>query len=128
MLAVGTLMIFTSWWAGWQLFLRKKNLTPMLLQVISAMTFSGWVGVLAGWYVTEIGRQPWIVSGVLKVSDVVADHSSGMVLSTLIGYLALYAFILVSYIATLRYLSTKPAASLIASGHYTPRSTNEEHH
>lgn len=118
MLAVGSLMIVISWWAGWQLFIRKRPLTPLLMTATSSMTFSGWVAVLAGWYVTEIGRQPWIVDGVLKISDVVADHTSGMVLSTLIGYLLLYAFILVSYIATLRYLSTKPAASLIAADDY----------
>lgn len=115
MLAVGVLMILVSWWAGWQLLVRKKPLSPVLLQVTSAMTFSGWVAVLAGWYVTEIGRQPWIVSGLLSVEDVAADHSSGMVLSTLMGYLGLYTFVFVSYIATLRYLATKPAASLIAS-------------
>ena len=115
MLAVGGLMILVSWWAGWQLLVRKKPLSPVLLQVTSAMTFSGWVAVLAGWYVTEIGRQPWIVSGLLSVEDVAADHSSGMVLSTLVGYLGLYTFVFVSYIATLRYLATKPAASLIAS-------------
>lgn len=115
MLAVGVLMILVSWWAGWQLFIRKKSLSPALLQVTSAMTFSGWVAVLAGWYVTEIGRQPWIVSGLLTVEDVAADHSSGMMLSTLMAYLGLYAFVFVSYIATLRYLATKPAASLIDS-------------
>mgnify|MGYP001946314981 CR=1 FL=1 len=115
MLGVGTLMILVSWWAGWQLFVRKKHPSLAILRTTSVMTFSGWVAVLAGWYVTEIGRQPWIVEGVLKVEDVVAGHGSTMVLSTLIGYLSLYLFVLVSYIATLRFLSTKPAASLIAS-------------
>ncbi|MDX2465470.1 MAG: cytochrome ubiquinol oxidase subunit I [Porticoccus sp.] len=128
MLAVGVLMILTSWWAGWKLFIRKQALTPLLLKTMSMMTFSGWVAVLAGWYVTEVGRQPWIVTGVLKVSDVVANHTSGMVLSTLIGYLVLYLFILVSYIATLRFLSTKPAASLIASGNYTPTHSHGDQH
>ena len=80
------------------------------------MTFSGWVAVLAGWYVTEIGRQPWIVQGLLTSADVVADHSSGIMLSTFSGYMALYLFILVSYIATLRYMASKPAASLVAMG------------
>lgn len=77
------------------------------------MTFSGWIAVIAGWYVTEIGRQPWIVHGLLSTHEVVADHSGGTVLSTLIIYLLLYSFLLTSYILTLRYLSSKPARSLI---------------
>lgn len=76
------------------------------------MTYSGWVAVLAGWYVNEIGRQPWLVYGVLKSEDVVAGHSAGMMMSTLIAYLLLYGFLLVSYIFTLRYLATIPARSI----------------
>ena len=37
------------------------------------MTFSGWVATLAGWYVTEIGRQPWLVYGVLRTADAASD-------------------------------------------------------
>jgi cytochrome d ubiquinol oxidase subunit I len=114
MVAIGMLMIIVSWWAAWQLFKRKQKPGPWLLTAASWMTFSGWVAVLAGWYVTEIGRQPWIVQGLLKAEDVVADHSAGIMLSSFTGYMALYLFVLISYIATLRYLSTKPAASLIA--------------
>jgi cytochrome bd ubiquinol oxidase subunit I len=114
MVAIGMLMILVSWWAVWQLFKRKQKPGRWLLTAASWMTFSGWVAVLAGWYVTEIGRQPWIVQGLLKAEDVVADHSAGIMLGSFTGYMALYLFVLISYIATLRYLSTKPAASLIA--------------
>ena len=76
------------------------------------MTFSGWFAVLAGWYVTEVGRQPWIVEGVLTAQDVVADHSSATMSGTLLGYVLLYLFLLVSYIGALHQLSRKPAASL----------------
>jgi cytochrome d ubiquinol oxidase subunit I len=37
-----------------------------MARVLVGMTFSGWVATLAGWYVTEIGRQPWLVYGVLR--------------------------------------------------------------
>ncbi len=111
MIAVGTLMLLVGWWAAWQLRGERRPGRPLLL-ALSAMTFSGWIAVLAGWYVTEIGRQPWIVEGLLRVSDVVADHSSATVAGTLFGYVLLYAFLLVSYIAALRQLSLKPAVSL----------------
>ena len=76
------------------------------------MTFSGWVATLAGWYVTEVGRQPWIVYGELSVAEVVAPHGPSTVFLSLVSYALLYGFLLVAYIATLRYLSTKPAAQL----------------
>ena len=115
MVAVGMAMLVSAWWAGWKLLYRRQAPTDFLLRVFSWMTFSGWVAVLAGWYVTEIGRQPWIVSGLLRTEAVVADHGSGMMLSTLTGYLLLYAGVLFCYIATLRYMATKPAASLKTS-------------
>ena len=80
------------------------------------MTFAGWVATLAGWYVNEIGRQPWIIYNELAAADVVAPHAQGAVLGTLIAYALLYAFLLISYVATLRYLGTKPAASLVLLG------------
>jgi cytochrome d ubiquinol oxidase subunit I len=69
------------------------------------MTFSGWVGVVAGWYVTEIGRQPYLVSGVLKTADAVTKVPANMVLGTLVMYLALYFGLIVSYIWVVFYLA-----------------------
>jgi cytochrome d ubiquinol oxidase subunit I len=76
------------------------------------MTFAGWVALLAGWYVTEVGRQPWLIYGLMRVEDTVAAHSEAVMLGTVTGYALLYAFLLVSYLGVLRYLSTKPAHSL----------------
>ncbi|MCG8393019.1 MAG: cytochrome ubiquinol oxidase subunit I [Pseudomonadales bacterium] len=115
MVGIGMLMVLVGWWAAWRLFRNRdenRDTQVWLLRALSVMTFSGWVAVLAGWYVTEIGRQPWVVDGLLRTSEVVADHSSATLAGTLFGYILLYAFLLVSYIAALRYLATKPARSL----------------
>ena len=119
MVGVGVLMVLVGWWATWSLFRRHNGQRAenaeshtWLLRVLSVMAFSGWVAVLAGWYVTEIGRQPWVVDGILRTADVVAGHSAATVLGTLVGYVGLYGFLLVSYIGALRYLATKPARSL----------------
>ena len=108
MVGTGVLMILISWWASWFIY-KKKTFSHSLLKAISLMTFSGWVAVLAGWYVTEVGRQPWIVYGLLKTKDVVAPHPPEMVLGSFITWLILYVFILIFYIATLRHLALKPA-------------------
>jgi cytochrome bd ubiquinol oxidase subunit I len=115
MVGMGVLMILVSWWTGWRVFVRKSIPSLLQLRIFSWMTFSGWVALLAGWYVNEIGRQPWLVYGLMTVEEALADHSGGMVLSTLIVWLLLYVFILYFYIVTLRNLAKKPSASLLAS-------------
>ena len=112
MLGMGVLMLLVSWWTAFQLHARPASRASVMLLVLSAMTFSGWVATLAGWYVTEIGRQPWIIYGLVRSADVVADHASATLTGTLLGYLGLYVFLLVSYIQALRYLASKPAQSL----------------
>ncbi|HEY9034985.1 MAG TPA: cytochrome ubiquinol oxidase subunit I, partial [Pseudomonadales bacterium] len=124
MVGIGFLMLAIGWWAAWML-LRKaddqgKVDNRWLLRALSWMTFSGWLATLCGWYVTEIGRQPWMVYGLLKTRDTVADHASATLAGTLFGYLFLYAFLLAAFIATLRYLSTKPAQSLKLLHEYHP--------
>ena len=112
MVATGMAMLLVSWWAVWTLLV-KRNCSQLLLRTLSIMTFSGWVAVLPGWYVTEVGRQPWIIYGQLRVSEIVADHDGGVVLASLIAYVALYMFLLYSYVRAVRYLATKPARSLL---------------
>ncbi|TWO73274.1 cytochrome ubiquinol oxidase subunit I [Caenimonas sedimenti] len=113
MVGMGMLMLAVSWWCAWTLWRKRAQpsiaLSRWQLRALVAMTFSGWVATLGGWFVTEIGRQPFLVYGLLRTADLVADHAPGMVLSTLIAYLAVYAFLLVSYIFVLVYMSEHPA-------------------
>ena len=108
MVGMGVLMLLVAWWAAWTIW-RRRAYPKHLLVALSAMTFSGWVATLAGWCVTEIGRQPFTVYGLLRTADLVAPHPSGMVLSTLIAYLSLYAFLLVAYVLVLMYMAQHPA-------------------
>jgi cytochrome d ubiquinol oxidase subunit I len=128
MLGIGILMIAVSWWAAWGL-LRQRAPAPGVLRALSLMTFSGWIATLAGWYVTEIGRQPWLIYGELAVADVVAPHTQGTMRGTLIAYALLYAFLLAAYVATLSHLATKPAASLklLGPSHRPPDAVAAEH-
>lgn len=127
MVAVGMLMLMLAWWLGWQVFVRGRSLQALHWRLCSWMTFSGWVAVLAGWYVTEIGRQPWMVYDTLLIAETVAEHGSGTVLGTLLLWLALYAFVLYFYITTMRLLARKPLAALLATiQHYPEAQTNAE--
>jgi len=111
MVGLGFLMVGVAWWAAF-VVLRKRQLPRLLQRTVAWLTFSGWVAVLAGWYVTEIGRQPWIVYGQLATAEVVADHPPEVVAGTLTAYALVYALVLGAYIAALRYMSSKPAKSL----------------
>ncbi|MBS9836663.1 cytochrome ubiquinol oxidase subunit I [Vibrio alginolyticus] len=110
MVGVGVLMLLVSWYGAVKLA-RKKTLPKPYLYTVLAMTFSGWIATLAGWYVTEIGRQPWLVSGVLRTSEAVTTVASSSVITSLIMYLAIYAALLVAYIHTLFYLARKDVAA-----------------
>ncbi|OXX75156.1 cytochrome ubiquinol oxidase subunit I [Vibrio sp. V19_P1S1T109] len=111
MVGIGVLMLLVSWFGAWRL-IRKKTLPKFYLYTVVAMTFSGWVATLAGWYVTEIGRQPWLVSGVLRTSDAVTAIGSGSVVLSLAMYLTIYAVLLVAYIHTLFYLARQFSTSI----------------
>ena len=100
MVGVGMLMLLISWAGRIQLW-RDKPLPRWLLQALVAMSFSGWLATLAGWYVTEIGRQPWLVTGILSVKDAATDIAPGNVALSLSLYLILYVVIMTAYLHTL---------------------------
>ena len=106
MVGIGMLMLTASWLGTYFIF-RKKEFPKLYLYGLVAMTLSGCIATISGWYVTEIGRQPWLVQGVLNTKDALGPVSGGMVLSTLIAYLSAYAFLTVAYISTLFYLARK---------------------
>ena len=85
------------------------GLPAAALWVMVAMTFSGWLATLAGWYVTEIGRQPWLVTGVLSTKAAVADVPAPMVLGTLLTYLAVYVSLTAAYVSAIFYLARRGA-------------------
>jgi cytochrome bd ubiquinol oxidase subunit I len=108
MVGLGFLMLAVSWTSAWTLWRGKKTLAKSQLYILAAMTFSGWVATLAGWYVSEIGRQPFIVYGLLTTADVVTTQSSPMVMVTFVTYLMVYLMLLAAYIAVLKYMAEHP--------------------
>ena len=113
MVGMGMLMLAISWLGAWQLR-RGGEPRPWLARALIGMTFSGWVATVAGWYVTEIGRQPYLVYGLLKTADAASAVPSGMIASTFAMYLTLYIALTVAYISVVFHLARKandPASS-----------------
>lgn len=104
MVSMGLLMILIACYARIKLYRQDKREQPLpnwLLKILVAMTFSGWVATLAGWYVTEIGRQPYLVSGVLSVKEAVTDIAASSVGISLTLYVVVYSVLLIAYLSTL---------------------------
>jgi cytochrome d ubiquinol oxidase subunit I len=116
MVGMGVLMLVASW-LGWWLYRRAlwqaERLPRALLWLFAGLTFSGWVATVAGWYVTEIGRQPFIVHGLIRTADVASTvPTSSMIGLTLTLYLVLYLALIVAYVSVLKYMAEKPEEAL----------------
>ena len=110
MVGVGMLMLAVSWLGAIQMRRARHGdglPAPWLLRVLVAMTFAGWVAVVAGWYVTEIGRQPWLVHGVLTVAQAASTVPASNIAFTLVMYLLLYAGLLAAYVSVIFHLARK---------------------
>ncbi|WP_439580705.1 cytochrome ubiquinol oxidase subunit I [Elioraea sp.] len=106
MVGIGVMMIGLGLTGAWLLW-RRRDLPGWYLRALVPMTFAGWVATLAGWYVTEIGRQPWLVHGVLTTAEAVGPVPAGNVALTLAMYLLLYVGLLAAYVVTLHRLARK---------------------
>ena len=106
MVGVGLLMLAVSWFASYELKF-KNSLSKRTAMVLVAMTFAGWVALVSGWYVTEIGRQPWLVHGVLTTAQAASQVPAGNIALSLAMYLTLYAALLSAYVSVVFYLAKK---------------------
>lgn len=88
------LMLLLGWyyWRKGDLENRRKYL-KLLLWTIAVP----YIANTAGWYLTEVGRQPWIVYGLQKTASAVSPIvSGGVVLTTLIGFTVIYGVLAVA--------------------------------
>jgi cytochrome d ubiquinol oxidase subunit I len=108
MVGMGGLMLLAAWWGVWAT--RRGMLPPRwMLWTLSGFTFAGWVATLAGWLVTEIGRQPWLVTGILMTSDAAGAASGAQLGASLTGYVVTYTAMFVAYLVVLTHLAGKGA-------------------
>lgn len=115
MVGVGSLMLVVAWAVAWLLWRQRRQATEgkvvlpkPVLYLLAGMTFSGWLATLSGWYVTEIGRQPFLVYGHLRTADVATSLPSPMIAVTLAAYLIVYGLLLITYVGVLKYMAEHP--------------------
>jgi cytochrome d ubiquinol oxidase subunit I len=106
-------------WLGAGFAWRQRRVSPTrfglprpMLRGLVAMAFSGWVATVAGWYVSEVGRQPFLVYGLLRTAQAASDVPPAQIALTLAAYLVVYVLLLVAYVTVLRHLAEKPVEDL----------------
>ena len=111
MVGIGVLMLATSWVGLW-LYRRRgwnaTNLPRPVLWVFAGMTFAGWLATVCGWYVTEIGRQPFIVYELIRTADIASKVAAPTIALTLTLYVLLYIALVIAYVGVLKYMAEKP--------------------
>jgi cytochrome d ubiquinol oxidase subunit I len=108
MVGIGVLMLLVSWFGTWRM--RKGRAPPTwLLWAFAAMTFSGWVATLCGWITTEVGRQPWLVTGVLRTADAVGPATGAQLGASLTGYIITYSTLLIAYLIVITHMAGEGA-------------------
>jgi cytochrome d ubiquinol oxidase subunit I len=110
MVGLGMLMLALSWYGAWAT--RKGRPVPRwLLWAFAGATFSGWIATLCGWIVTEIGRQPWLVTGILRTKDAAGDATGAELGVSLTAYALTYAGLFVAYMIVLTHMARQGAES-----------------
>jgi cytochrome d ubiquinol oxidase subunit I len=117
MVGTGVLMLLFSWGGLW-LYRRRawaaEALPRPLLSGLALMSFSGWLATVAGWYVTEIGRQPFLIYGLMKTVDAASTVPAPMIALTLAGYVTVYLALIVAYVSVIKYMAEKPTEQMSA--------------
>ncbi|WP_417441183.1 cytochrome ubiquinol oxidase subunit I [Idiomarina sp.] len=90
MVGVGMLMVLAGLWSGFQRLRGKLYDNKTLLRFSLFMGPMGFVAVIAGWIVTEVGRQPWVVYGLLRTADAASPIDKAGVAGSLIAFIVVY--------------------------------------
>jgi cytochrome bd ubiquinol oxidase subunit I len=102
MVGIGFLMVAAAWIAAWRLWRRKlpatRWLPDWLLWLLTVMSPSGFIAVLAGWLVAEVGRQPFVVYGLMRTVDAVSPVTAGEVATSLTLFVIVYVGLLGAFL------------------------------
>ena len=94
MVGMWSIMFALTVWAWWLVWRKRLFVTPIFLRAATWAIPAGYVAVTAGWITTEVGRQPYVVYGLLRTVDAVSPTlTGGNVLASLLTYVAVYIVI-----------------------------------
>ena len=112
MVGLGTLMLLLGVWSAWLRWRSRLYQSRLFLRFAVAMGPAGLIAILAGWYTTEIGRQPWVVYGVMRTKDAVSSHPALALTTTLIVFVVMYLAVFGTGVSYMLKLAAKGPAEL----------------
>ncbi|MFY9347890.1 MAG: cytochrome ubiquinol oxidase subunit I, partial [Orrella sp.] len=122
MVGIGMLMILVGIWGAFKVWRGTLLDSRRYLRFLTLMIPAPFVAVLAGWFVTEIGRQPYVIYGMMTGAEGLTPSLQGwMALLTLIGYAAVYAVVFTAGLYYLRKLVNAGISDLAPTGSDTGR-------
>jgi len=95
MVGCGLVMFAGLLWGLWLMYRRKVDTSAWFLRLAVPALLLPFVANATGWIFTEVGRQPWVVYGLLKTAKGVSPIGTGYVVTTLIGFTAIYTILAV---------------------------------
>jgi len=110
MAGAGFVMLAVAGWSGW-LWWRRRRLPDdrWLLRALVVTAPLGLVAIEAGWIVTEVGRQPWIIQGVMRTSEAVTPMRGLIVPFVTFTLVYVFLSVILVYLLRRQFLATEPA-------------------
>jgi len=93
MVGLGMLMLLLGIWGAYARWRGQLYQARVLLRFATLMGPAGLIAILAGWLTTEVGRQPWVVYGVMRTKDAVSNHSAPALSVTLTVFIIMYCVV-----------------------------------
>lgn len=93
MVGMGLIMIALGLWGAALWFLKRVDGATLYQRALVLAAPSGFIAVLAGWIAAEVGRQPYVVYGVLRTADAVSPVPAGSVATSLLVFMVVYAIV-----------------------------------
>lgn len=124
MVGLGMLMIALGLWSLWLRYRGSLYSHQGFLRMTLWMGPAGVIAILAGWFTTEIGRQPWVVYGIMRTADAVSNHDISSLAASLALFIIVYFFVFgigISYLMHLMRLPVQHRAPEPEGGPGQPR-------
>ena len=111
MVGLGLLMIALGLWGAWLVWRTPgPEQNRWYLRFAVAMGPAGFIAVISGWIVAEVGRQPYVIYGILRTADAVSPVGAGQVTASLLAFMSIYAVVFsVGVLYILRLIAAGPA-------------------
>ncbi|WP_421722806.1 cytochrome ubiquinol oxidase subunit I [Bauldia sp.] len=93
MVGIGLIMLVLAFWGGFLLWRGRLEGARFYLRLVSWSWPLGFIAVIAGWIVAEVGRQPWVATGILRTKDAASPVSAAQVATSLTLFVIVYVII-----------------------------------